>query len=158
MFISILKKRLAVIIIAAFLLQIFGIQSDASAKWHSNTDNLPGTSSTTVVLIGVGTLAVLGIVLYARHASKKAREKEIKRMQEEKNNGNAETDTTGYYDNRMNDGAFCNSPNVLFDNSKKVSLIPYVGLKTVTNFEPTIPKGSLDFSNHAVVVGLAVNF
>lgn len=158
MFISNLGKRLAAIIIAAFLFEMIGLPSNAEAQWHSKTKDYPGTSITTVVAIGVASVALLGIVLYARHASKKAREKEIKKMQEERNKEKTGTDTTGYYDTKMNDGAFCNSFNGLFENSKKVSLIPYVGLRSATNFEPTFSKGNLNISNHALVVGLAVNF
>lgn len=155
--------RIAVITIAAFLFQIIGPQTNVNADWDNNSDDLPGISSgTTLLLIGAGTVAVVGIVLYARHASKKAREKELKKQQEErekeKERENEDKGSSGYFDNRLNDRTFSNSFNTVLDKNKKVSFVPYVGLKSTSDFEPNFKKNNFDFSSRAVVVGLAVNF
>lgn len=156
---SIIKKQLTVIIIAAFLFQIIGPASNAEAKWQDNSDQLPGTvSTTTLVLIGVGTLAVMGIIFYATKSSKKAKEKEIQKQREEKDKEKQDEESSGFYDNGLNNRVFSNARQNSFDTNKKVSLMPFVGLKSTSALEPTFKKENFNFSNQAVVFGLAVNF
>ncbi len=151
------KKSMVFLIVCAFLIQLFWLPSSAEAKWDSQSDNLPGISTSTLILIGVGVFAASFLILRLANSSKKKQaepKEDIKEKQEKKKESSAlfrlnkELFTAGscssYYATKLNN---------------RVKLIPQfdVGNFTATQ-KPGFKADKIKVSKNAIVFGLAVNF
>lgn len=88
------KSRLAVILIAAFILVDFGLPSKAQAQWHRSGEIEKGLISTeTLIIVGVVTIGGILLISQISKAKKKSKEKEY---WENEKSDSISTDTTSF--------------------------------------------------------------
>lgn len=152
MFSSNLVKTSALFVCLLFLINTFILPEKAQAKWHSQADDLPGMSTGTVVLIGIGVAAAVTIIVLASKSGEKAKDNEqIEDNSSEADSLQSSIEHSSVWLNLTDEDTPLSS-------GRDMQFIPYLSLAALQSPDMNFTKSQFDFSNTALMVGVVVRF
>ncbi len=144
------RKSLVFITIFSFLMILFILPTNGYSKWVSNPPPDEGISTTTLILIGVGTAVVMYFLLSASSSSEKPDDNT------EENKG-VETDSlkSSLNNNLFKYAEFIDENNNLALTESALSVLPVLELENKSNMNTALSKTS---NNLKVKVGFSIKF
>jgi hypothetical protein len=154
MFNSSFSKSFTIFLAALFLLFFFGLPEKALADWDSQADDLPGMSTGTLVLIGVGVAAAVTIFVLVSKSGKKAKDNEQKDIKDNSSEADSLQSSIGHSPIQLN----LTDEDTPLPSGKEVQFIPYLSLAALQSPDMNFTKSQFNLSNSAVMAGVVVRF
>lgn len=154
MFNSPVSKSFTIVLVALFLFFIIGLPQKAHADWDDQSDELPGMSTGTMVLIGVGVAAAITIIVLASKSGKKAKDNEQKEIEDNSSEADSLQSSIEHSQLRLN----VTDEDTPLPSGRDMQFIPYLSLASLQGPEMNFTKSQFNFSNTAVMAGIAIRF
>jgi hypothetical protein len=155
-----LKNQVSVLLSIAMLFLGMMIPEHARADWDDNSGDLPGSSTTkTLLLVGVGAAALVLVIYLVSKSGKN--EKKTPDENKPIENPSAPDSSQSYVPIQLELVGYGNTNNNtsnLSHFSKKLAVMPYLGLGNLSNTTPSFTESGSVLIRQAVIAGLTLRF